>query len=286
VGSTPLAVPGREVEVARFATGALNSCYPRADCLLLHGVPDAQPWARLLAEQWPGAMRRLIRREYVTEEALIDCVDGYEGWLGRRSARFRSQLRRHQRRLEALGIRRRVTSTQDELTVDVPALVRLHRARWTDRGGSGVMSAEVEQMLVQATPRLLEQGRMTLLSLETDERIVSSNLLLNAGRRHLGWLTGSDPELSREPLDFVSIVAGIEHVLATGAIGFSLGPGRSEAKRRMTDSTGTISTWRLPLRGPRSGLVVGSLAVRSAHERYVGHLAGPTGEKLSESTAS
>jgi CelD/BcsL family acetyltransferase involved in cellulose biosynthesis len=104
--------------------------------------------------------------------------------------------------------------------------------------------------------------------LETDDRIVGSHVWFNAGDHHLGWLGGFDPALRGEPLDFVGKVACIERAFAGGATCISLGPGDQEHKRRMTDRQETITSWRLPLRGPRQGIVVSGLAVR--HARAVG----------------
>ena len=271
VGNAPLAVPGREAEIAECAAWTLARCRPRADRLVLSGLPDGQPWARLLAERWPGAMRRLIKREFVTTAWLIDGgPGGHDGWLAGRSARFRSQLRRHQRRLEALGIRTRVATTAQELPRDLQAFSRLHRARWADRGGSRSMTPALERTLAEAGPRLLSQGRLMVLSLETEERIVGSHVWFSAGGHHLGWLGGFEPDLRGEPLDFVGKAACIELAFARGAVSISLGPGEQEHKRRMTDRQETITTWRLPLRGPRRAIVVGGLAVRHARSRRDG----------------
>ncbi|MDB6136902.1 MAG: cellulose biosynthesis (CelD)-like protein [Verrucomicrobiales bacterium] len=269
VGNAPPSIPGREADVAECATAALARVRPSADRLVLNGMPDRHPWAALMAERWPGAMRRLIKRESVTTEWLIDAQPGgYDAWLAARSARFRSQLRRHHRRLQSLSIRTRVTANTDELPRDLEAFSRLHRARWADRGGSRPMQPALERTLAEAGPRLLRQGRMFVLSLETDDRIVGSHVWFNAGGHHLGWLGGFDPELRGEPLDFVGKAVCIELAFARGATSLTLGPGDQEHKRRMTDRQETITSWRLPLRGPRRVTVVGGLAVRHARQRH------------------
>lgn len=275
VGNAPLAIPGREAEIAECATAVLARCRPRADRLVLNGLPDRRPWARLMAELWPGAIRRLIKREFVTTEWLIDAAPGgHDAWLAGRSARFRSQLRRHQRRLESLGIRTRVATRTDELPRDLEAFSRLHRARWAQRGGSRSMTPALERTLAEAGPRLLQQGRLVVLSLELEDRIVGSHVWFNAGGHHLGWLGGFDPQLHREPLDFVGKAACIRIALDRGATSISLGPGDQEHKRRMADRQATITSWRLPLRGPRQGIVVGGLAVRHARGRYAERRSG------------
>lgn len=255
-GSAPLAAPGAELDVAELASGAL-AAHTRADCVVLEGLPAEQPWPQLLATRWPGAMGRFLQRENVVAEPLVACLPPtFDGWLERRSPRFRQQLRRNRRRLESLGIGLRVTATADELSRDLDALAQLHRLRWDDRGGSGVMTREVQAMLAQAGPPLLAAGALQLLSLEDADGIVASYLWLNAGGHHTGWLGGFDPRLAGEPLDFVGMAAGIEQAFAGGATRISLGPGGREYKRRLTDSESTLATWRLPLRARGAALML------------------------------
>ena len=57
--SEPLALRGRERQLAAAVTSVLSGRGERIDVLSFSGIPNDSPWPRLLQETWPGRRPRL-----------------------------------------------------------------------------------------------------------------------------------------------------------------------------------------------------------------------------------
>jgi CelD/BcsL family acetyltransferase involved in cellulose biosynthesis len=271
-GAEPLTAPGRAAEIAEVAVPALAAARPAVDVVALDGVPAASPWPDLLASHWPRATRRMLVQRDEMPEPLISLEAGsFDAWLASKSSNFRSQLRGARRKLAQRGVQERMTTSVDELERDLAAFVRLHHARWEDRGGSGVVTPAVERMLVQAAPALLAQGRLQLWSLDTGDEIVSSQLWLAGGNGITMWLSGFDEAWATARVTAVTFAAILEDAFGRGLDRVSLGAGGQHYKLRFADGEDTMRWWQLAVPGPRLGLVLARLGAgrlrRAAGER-------------------
>lgn len=110
-------------------------------------------------------------------------------------------------------------------------LERLHGARWTSRGTTGVLDDDgVRRFHAAALPALIEAGlaRCWLASLEG--RVVAAYYGLCDGRRAFGYLTGFDPEYAFESPGAVILGAAIESAVTEGCVEFHFLRGRESYK--------------------------------------------------------
>ena len=278
-GAEPLALPGREREVAEQACAALAA--RRADLLMLDGIPDGSPWPRLIAQAWPrGNAERLWRRDRHAATSIELNGADYETWLGTKGAKARHQLRRAERRLSARGVEALRTTDPERLTADLDGFVDLHRRHWRARGGSPVLDDEVERMLRDAAPALLAADQLDLWTLVADGRPVFASVGLRAGEEAMLWLNGADPAWRREPLTLGCLAAIVRDASERGVRRIALGPGEQEYKRRVADCADGASWWWLPLPGPRAALAVAYVAAHRARRRAARGLPGRQRERL------
>ncbi len=238
-GTSPLARPGREREVGRVLGEELAALRgPRAVILDFEGVPEGRHWAAALATSWRGADRSAVLAGQPVAAPVVGLAGGtIDEWLASRSANFRQQLRRSRRRLERRGAEFRRTRTASELQEILPALVRLHLARWAGRGGSGAVGSRTEAVLCRAAGALGDADRMYAEVIELDGRVISSHLFVAAGDEVTYWLGGFDERHGAEHPGLLALLGAVEHALERGAARLDLGPGTHPYKLRFADGT-------------------------------------------------
>lgn len=231
----PLAVPGREDEVATAVAGLLAGAHPRPQAIEFQGAPRESPWPQLLAERWPGASPASITRTRVEPLPRVALSHtSVEAWLATRSRNFRHQMRRGRRQLEEAGAEFRLAAPAD-LDRDIESLARLHHARWDARGGSRALDASVEEMLKLAG-RELGRTRFRLLSIEVDGRSISSHLFVVAGMVRAYWLGGFDDAWGASWPSMQVLVAAVADGIERGGECLELGPGGQDYKYRLADA--------------------------------------------------
>jgi CelD/BcsL family acetyltransferase involved in cellulose biosynthesis len=242
----PLARPGRERQVAGAVAAALWAERPCPAIVSLAGVPSASPFAWLLADTWPGPPPVVVVCH--TEGAPFVRIDddGYDGWLRSRDGSFRQQLRRRERRLREAGGVCAVLEPEDH-DAGVAALVRSHRARWRDRGGSRVLTPALERLLVAAPRELGGLFRMSVLRLEGE--IVAASAFVTAGDTVVAWLAGFDPAAAPfGPGSLLGAIA-VRDAAARAQRWLDLGPGPLEYKHRLATGVETLRWTSLVARG-------------------------------------
>jgi CelD/BcsL family acetyltransferase involved in cellulose biosynthesis len=244
--TTPLAVAGREWEVAGAVANALAGASPRPDLLALEGIPVAGGWPLALAEQWPGRMRPLLRRYFTMSSPTLALTPSFDAWLGAKSSNFRSQMRRMRRRFAEAGGTGRF-STQETLHDDVAALVRLHAGRWRGRGESSIVAGGAALAAAfEATGRLLlEDGGLRLRMLEVDGEAISAQLFAAAGGEVIYFNGGWDERFARLKPAMLGILDAIEDAFERGDARMDLGPGAQPYKLRFADGAEPLSWWVL-----------------------------------------
>lgn len=251
----PLALPGREWEVASAIGEALAHADPRPDVVALEGTPAASCWTLALRETWPGAPRPAVRQYNVYGCPVVSLRDTtYEGWLKRKSAHFRERARRRQRQFAAAGGTMRL-STRETLHADIDTLLRLHAERWRELGSSKLVElgeARVAAMFAQAGDALLPQGRFRLQLLEIEQRPIAAHLAVQAGGEVLAVNGGWDPRFAELSPTMVSALRLIEDAIQRGDRRLDLGLGEQDYKRSIADGSDPV-LWSVLL-APRTRL--------------------------------
>jgi CelD/BcsL family acetyltransferase involved in cellulose biosynthesis len=216
---------------------------PRAGALHFAGLPEDSPWPGLVAGEWPGRLPPATRVEDRQPAPFVDVASTTaEDWFKSRSSNFRGQVRRARRDLESRGAFARMASTPDEIARDVDALIRLHLARWSWRGGSAAMTPGVERMLREEAAVLVQAGTLRLAGVATAEETVAVQAIVAAGGEASYWLGGFDAEWAAAKPGIVALHTALEDSFAHGDVRFDLGGGDQEYKRRFTDSE-QLLTW-------------------------------------------
>lgn len=258
----PLAVSGREAEVARVAAEGLAAAHPASVSLeLAASSPD---WAGMLATSWPGGAR-----EWATSsEALprVDLGEGFEAWTRGKSGSFRRENKRKHKMLQEAGGSFRF-ATAETLADDVAAFMRLHRARLAGRGGSSLADASVDRMLVDVGVELMSSGRFRLLCMEIDGRIVAGQVLSAAGRELSAWNSGFDAAYADLSPSMQCLVRALEDGSARGERTMSLGPGGQDYKYRLASGEDRLVVHELLPHGVRYPLARARMVARQARAR-------------------
>jgi CelD/BcsL family acetyltransferase involved in cellulose biosynthesis len=279
-GTGPVAVPGREAQVAgAFAQALADVRGPRPATLELEGVLDGRRWAALLSEGWPGRARpSILSRPPVTAPLARLGAESLDAWLAGRSSNFRQQLRRSRRRLEDRGATFRRADASAEISALLPTFVALHEDRWRGRGGSRAVGADTQPVLAEVARALDGTERLTMELLEVDGRPVSAHLFLAAGEETTYWLGGFDEAYAADRPGLVALLQGVEHALGRGAARLDLGPGDQPYKRRFADAERELDWVTLVLPGPRRLVARLQLAprrvARAVRARLPQHLRG------------
>jgi CelD/BcsL family acetyltransferase involved in cellulose biosynthesis len=233
----PLAEPGREAEVAAAMAPAMAAIEPPPASVVFEGIDAGDEWPDLLAAAWPGKRRPRQRIDATMEAPSIDLGGSYEEWLERRPRKFRKESRRNARRLEEAGVSERISSDPEA----VKALLRLHGARWEERGGSDI-GPEAEKVVVAAA-RELGADRLQVVLLQGPEGPIAAELMLRAGATAAFWAGGFDPAWSRQAPGTQTMLVALRDAAAGGIRVADLGGGAHPYKLRMADS-GQPIVWR------------------------------------------
>jgi CelD/BcsL family acetyltransferase involved in cellulose biosynthesis len=281
--TSPLAVAGREWEVAEAVDQVLASASPRPDVVALEAAPLASHWPSALRDRWPGRVRPLLR-QYLTQGSPIVYLrqDSFDAWLAQKSANLRGQMRRARRQFAASGGTARMSSLQT-LSADIATLMRLHAGRWEGRGRSSLVAKgqQVTAIYEDAGRAQLDSGRFRLWLLEVDGEPISAQLFAEAGGEVLYLSGGWDESFARFKPALLAILHAVEDGFARGDARIDLAPGEQHYKLRFADGNDPVA-WsmiilpgrRLALSYARSAPMLTRQALRAAGKRAL------TGEQV------
>jgi CelD/BcsL family acetyltransferase involved in cellulose biosynthesis len=192
---TPLMAPGTLVP----AWGALldfAAADPRAGYLGLEQLGDGGPVAAALGGALRGQRLRGFLYERVERAALTRREDG--DYLNPElDSRRRRELRRQRRKLEEeLGSPLRLRDRAHDPTA-VEAFLALEAAGWKGREGTALRTAGDEAFFVESTAAFAAAGRLQLLALEADGRLVAMKCNLLADDEIFCFKIAYDEELAQ-----------------------------------------------------------------------------------------
>jgi CelD/BcsL family acetyltransferase involved in cellulose biosynthesis len=247
----PLAVAGREHEVATSLAETLAAAQPRPARVSFEGIDATSRWPDLLAAAWPGGAT-VLRDGAATQSAPTMALDdsGFEDWLAGRSRNFRRRHRTRCRDAEAAGAAIRIAQTPAALAAGLDSLARLHYARWTPRGGSGALDPATERMIRAAGEELLADDRIRLYELAIGDRAIAAYLCTSVGGEVTSYLVGLDTAWERLSPGLLTIVAAVQDAFIRGERRIDFGPGAEPYKWRLADRDEQLAWITLLPAGP------------------------------------
>lgn len=237
----PLALAGRERDVAAALAAGLAGASPTPASVVFEGMDAGEAWPELMAERWPRAQRG--RRPRLRTDVEMDApgivLEGdYEAWMARRERKFRKEARRVKRRLEEEGVSGRLAHEPEA----VDALLRLHYARWQERGGSNV-GDEARRVIAAAMRAFADERRIAIALLEGPDGPVAADLVLRAGDAVGFWGGGFDAAWAKHAPGTQTMLLALEAAAADGARSADLGGGAHDYKWRLSDENRPLA-WR------------------------------------------
>jgi CelD/BcsL family acetyltransferase involved in cellulose biosynthesis len=182
----------------------------------------------------PGWKEELMAPEACPVLALPAAVEDLHGCV---PARLLKNIRYSWRRAEQHGPVRLERADQDNLRELLESLLRLHGARWSARGLTGVLTSDgVQNAHREAAPGLLSRGILRLYGLRLAGRVVAclyGFTTAEAGRgRAYFYLGGFDPAFAHLSVGTLVIDHAIREAVREGAAEFDFLRGREAYKYR------------------------------------------------------
>jgi CelD/BcsL family acetyltransferase involved in cellulose biosynthesis len=198
-------------------------------------------WDIFVGENLPGEGwdRRLGAKRVSAEPSPIVQLPpgGWDEYLASRSASFRQELRRKERRLVEQGFRFRTVQREEELGPALDTLFRLHRLRWGSEASPWFAGFEAFHREFAAVA--LERGWLRLRLIESDDGAIAVNHCFRFGDAEWGYQIGRDPEDRTTSAGPILFAQSVREAIAEGAATFRLGPGGQPYKLRLaTDDPG------------------------------------------------
>jgi CelD/BcsL family acetyltransferase involved in cellulose biosynthesis len=274
--TSPLAVPGREWDVAAAIANVFAEATPRPDVVALECLSVTSQWPIALRDSWPGRVRPIMRQYFVKSSPTVSLTAGsFDTWLGTRRRKFRAEMRRRRRRFSELGGSSRL-STHETLDADIRTFIHLHAARWEERGSSSIvaMGERMPAMLEEVARAELDAGRFRLSLLEIEGEPVSAQLCAAAGGEVLFINAGWDERFAQLSPALLAKLYAIDDAFTRGEERIDLAPGEQPYKLSLADGDDPVA-WtilmvpsrRLPLTYVRSVPTLASRRMRDVAKR-------------------
>jgi CelD/BcsL family acetyltransferase involved in cellulose biosynthesis len=246
---------------------ALRAIVP---ALRAHGVGTVA----LLAERLPGdGAAAVLGGSVVHREASPVArggARGWESWLTQRSANFRGQVRRRERRLRRQGVRFRLAETPAQVEAGLDALIALHRAQWgrASIAFAGPRAAFHREFALRG----LASGWTRLWIAEAGGTPVAAWYGFRFDGSESFYQSGRDTAWDREHVGFALLAHTIREAFDDGIDEYRLLRGGEPYKARFaTDDLGLETVLALPTPG---GAPVARLAARAARRPRLRHALG------------
>jgi CelD/BcsL family acetyltransferase involved in cellulose biosynthesis len=234
----PVAVAGREAEVARAAARALGR-----EAVVLHNVDAGAPWIGALGEGLRGRVAAIRLRGSVMPFVPLT-GHTWDTFLGARSRNFRSQVRRKERALvDGEGATFRATAVPGEVRADVAEFFRLHNSRWDEReGGSTITSPTVHAFHADFAAAALERGWLRMSFLEVEGTAVAALYAWRIGGRYAYFQAGFDTAWADKSVGLVLMAHTVREAIEEGADEYDLLLGDETYKARFATDERAVET--------------------------------------------
>jgi CelD/BcsL family acetyltransferase involved in cellulose biosynthesis len=270
---TPACAVADEAEMGRECAQLLSREGRRWQLLRLDRIDASSAWPAAL---WATGGESRIAPSRPRRGDVLPYVElgpeGYAGYLATRSRNFRSQLGRRRRKLEREhGLGFRLTAAPEELDRDFDTFLRLHDARWSERGGSSSGEESVQRFHRRFAGLALERGWLRLWTAEADGEPAGSWYGWRIGDRYCYALSGFEQRFESLSLGTVLLAHTIERAAEEGASVYDLMWGDEPYKDRFETGRREAATWVLGRRRHPARLAA---AARTSLERRARHVLG------------
>lgn len=253
----PVCAPSDRPRVGHALARSLDRGELPWDVFLGEQLPGDEAWASLL-----GA-RTLARDGY---PVLRFAHSDWEVYLASRSASFRKEARRAERRLvREHKVAYRLTESAATLEQDLDALFALHRMRWSDDESP---FGSQEQFHRAFAAEALERGWLYLSFLEIDGAPVAGWYGFRFAGVQFHYQSGRDPAWDDASVGYVLVTHSVREALEDGMREYRFLRGRQEYKYHFANADPGLETVGLA-RGP----VGNALLAASARMRHLPALA-------------
>jgi CelD/BcsL family acetyltransferase involved in cellulose biosynthesis len=226
------------------------------DLLVAQQVPSGEGWAEAL-----GGV--VVRRERSPTLALH--WTSWDDYLASRSANFRQQVRRRERKLARRHeLRFRLTTNRATLQADLDVLFALHETRWGD-DASPALAASRRAFHREFASQAFERGWLRLWFLEIDGEPVAAWYGFRFGGVESYYQAGRDPAWDSHSVGAVLLAHTIRSALEDGMREYRFLRGGEAYKDRYTADDGGLETFLVP--GSVTGRVAGAIARAAAQRR-------------------
>lgn len=163
--AAPIISPDRSLAAAEVVD-ALLADRASWDALYLSGLERQGPDFRQLVRRLVGKLELGLGR--ATLRCVASLEGGRDGWLGRRTPRFRKNLRRVRRRGSEVSFEWIDTATPTEAVAIFERVLAIERLSWKAREGHGIDQGAMCAFYQAMVPRLAARGalRVTFAQLE------------------------------------------------------------------------------------------------------------------------
>ncbi|MGW6142230.1 GNAT family N-acetyltransferase [Streptomyces sp. NPDC055140] len=227
---------------------------------------EARPGSAVerLYERWPGPRRRLD--DSLCLELPPVPMDDIVGRLsGPRGQRVRAKIRK----LDALGIERRVVP-QNEIDGSLRRLVELHQLQWEGRKVTTEhLRPRFSEHLTRSVSRMARSGDAVVTEFRIDETVLAADLTLLSPCLVGGYLYGAHPGLRERKVDIATMLlrSCSEYVQERASGSLSLLRGDEPYKRHWRPHSVVNQRFVLARPGTSAGL---ALAVGDVTARRLG----------------
>jgi CelD/BcsL family acetyltransferase involved in cellulose biosynthesis len=243
------------LRVARFVGhGAADEsgpvCAPAHRIRALEALAAAPGrWSVMLAERlvadhgWtPPAGARTLRHE---ASPVVDATGlGWDDYLATRSANFRSQVRRKERRLlREHGLVYRLADDPDRLDGDMDVLFALHGRRW---GGAGAFDPLRQAFHRDFARVALTRGWLRLWLAEVNGTPVAAWYGFRYGGSEWYYQSGRDPDWERSSVGLVLVAHSLRSAIEDGVSYYRLLRGGESYKDRFATGDVGVATVAVP----------------------------------------
>ena len=240
--ASPFATSNPAGLIAEFSD-ELRSRKMEWDVLYLSGIPQTEGWMRPLLKHFGGEHRIGLGHE--TKRFIASIAGGPEGFLSRRSAKFRSNLRQAERRCEKESIHFEVVTDIDLNEVDklYDRISGVEERSWKGKLGSGILDGGMNSFYRIMLPRLARRGALRVVFAMQGEETVGFVFGGILGTTYRGLQLSFDERFQACSLGNVLQFKIIEILCKEGVLGYDLGSELEYKTRWAEERLSTFTLW-------------------------------------------
>jgi CelD/BcsL family acetyltransferase involved in cellulose biosynthesis len=211
-----------------------------------HWLSHTDDWALCVterlseAEGWPALIDGTQTRREACPVVPLP-ADGWDAFLAAKSAHFRQQVRRLERKLvREQALRFRLATDSNRLDKDMDTLFALHEARWAAAGTTGFLS--IKPFHRDLARQALDAGWLRLWIAELNGAPAAAWYGFRLGGAEWSYQQGRDPAWERGRIGFVLNMHTIRDALEDGVSEYRFLIGSEGYKYRLAEREDHVTT--------------------------------------------